>query len=434
MNIKSLISVFKQHTLLKITSLNSVVIVIKLFISVFIQNLLAETIGASGLAKVGQIRNLLGILNSTASLGVFNGVVKYTSELKENKLLLKKMFSTTFIFVLIGTCISSILLIVFSNTIATYLFESSDYVFVIRLLTTVVPAIALNRLFSGVLNGLSDYKKYAKIELYSYVLSSILLVSFLFQYNLEGVLFAIVLTPVLQLLVIVFVFGKTLRDYIKISKLEFNNPYSRALLVFMVMSLVSSVLANVVEIDIRTQISVKIGSDEAGNWTAMLFLSKNYMVFASGLFTLYVIPKFARINTKNEFKTEVLHIYLTLLPLFGIGMILIYLFRNFIIHIIYPNFEFMEPLFKWQLLGDFIKLASLVVAHQFLAKKMVVSFVVTEIISLVLFYGFSLVLVESYGAEGVVIAHFVRYVFYFFMVVFVIWFSFKNKKLNTPNL
>ena len=93
---------FKQHTLLKITSLNSLVICVRLFVSVFIQNLLAETVGASGLAKVGQIRNLIGIVTSTSSLGVFNGVVKYTSELKEDKALLNKMFSVTFIFVVVG--------------------------------------------------------------------------------------------------------------------------------------------------------------------------------------------------------------------------------------------------------------------------------------------------------------------------------------------
>ena len=368
MNFNKLLSSFKQHTLLKITTLNSIVIGIRLIVSVFIQNLLAETIGASGLAKVGQIRNLLGILTSTASLGVFNGVVKYTSELKEDKALLNKMFSTTFLFIIIGSCLSCLILLFFSNTIGNYLFGNNDYVFIIKLLAIIVPAIAINRVFSGVLNGLSAYKKYAKIELFSYLLSSVLLVSFLIKFNLEGVLIAIAIIPVLQLLVIVFVFGKTLKKYIKIKDIKLNNPYSRGLLVFMIMSLVSTVLLNFVEIDIRTQISNRINENEAGNWTAMLFLSKNYMVFSSGLFTLYVIPKFARIHNGREFKSEVLHIYKTLIPLFGIGMIIIYLFRNIIINVIYPGFDSMELLFKWQLLGDFIKLVSLVIAHQFLAK------------------------------------------------------------------
>ncbi len=44
--------------LLKITSLNAVVIAIRLFISIFIQRLLAELVGEAGIAKIGQLRNL----------------------------------------------------------------------------------------------------------------------------------------------------------------------------------------------------------------------------------------------------------------------------------------------------------------------------------------------------------------------------------------
>ena len=44
------------------------------------------------------------------------------------------------------------------------------------------------------------------------------------------------------------------------------------------------------------------------------------------------------------------------------------------------DFLAMKPLFKWQLLGDFIKIALVIIAHQFFAKKMVKQFIVTELI------------------------------------------------------
>ena len=123
---------------------------------------------------------------------------------------------------------------------------------------------------------------------------------------------------------------------------------------------------------------------------------------------------------RHEFKNEVFNIYKTILPIFGLGMILVYLLRNYIIQIIYPDFTGMEPLFKWQLLGDFIRLGALVLSHQFLAKRLVKSFVITEVISLVLFFVLSKVFIQQYGTEGIVIAHFVRYIIYFIIVVFVI--------------
>lgn len=144
------------------------------------------------------------------------------------------------------------------------------------------------------------------------------------------------------------------------------------------------------------------------------------MVFATGLFTLYVLPKFASIHNKHEFKIEVLNIYKTILPIFGLGMLLVYILKDYIILFIYPDFTGMEPLFKWQLLGDFVRLGALVLSHQFLAKRLVKSFVFTEIISLGLFFVLSKVFIQYYGTEGIVIAHFVRYIIYFIVVVFVI--------------
>ena len=88
------------------------------------------------------------------------------------------------------------------------------------------------------------------------------------------------------------------------------------------MSFVSSGLLSFVEIDIRTMIRNRITEADSGIWTAMTFISKNYMVFSASIFSLYVIPKFASIHTKKWIHvSELKTIYKTLLPLFGIGMI-----------------------------------------------------------------------------------------------------------------
>ena len=145
------------------------------------------------------------------------------------------------------------------------------------------------------------------------------------------------------------------------------------------------------------------------------------------------MPKFAGITNKIDFKKEVIKIYKTILPIFGLGMLLVYVLRNFIIQIVYPDFTGMEPLFKWQLLGDFIRLGSLVLAHQFLAKRMVKSFIITELISMGLFLFLSKIFVQYYGIEGVALAHFVRHIIYFIMVVIVIKMYFNKQKENTIN-
>ena len=410
------------------TSLNAGVIGVRLFISLFIQRLLAEIVGETGIAKIGSLRNLLEMLSSFASVGIFSGVVKYVAEYKDDKGQLQKLFSTTLVFTVLGTIVVSLVLFFGAGYLSNTIFDSPDYIYLIKLLAVIVPFISMYRVFNGIVNGLSLYKKLAGIDLFSYILSAILTVVLLLTNNIDGALVAIAITPALQFFVLLFIFIKVLREYVQFSKLNFKVPMANGLLAFSLMSFFSTVLLNYVEIDIRVMIQNRITMADAGIWTAMTNISKNYMVFSSAIFTLYVLPKFAGIHNKNDFKAELFNIYKTLLPLFGVGMLLIYFLRDYVIQIIYPDFNAMAPLFKWQLLGDFVRLAAIVLGYQFLAKKMVRNFIFSEILSLALFYGFAYYFAGIYGVEGVVMAHFLRYVVYFFVVLYLVFRYFKNRK------
>ncbi len=410
------------------TSLNAGVIGVRLVISLFIQRLLAEIVGEAGIAKIGSLRNLLEMLSSFASIGIFSGVVKYVAEHKDDKEQLQKLFSTTFVFTAFGSLTVFLILFFGSGYLSETIFDSPDYVYLIKLLAVIVPFISLYRIFNAVVNGLSRYKKLAGIDFISYLLSAALTVVLLLTHNLDGALIAIAITPALQFFVLLFIFIKVLREYIQFSKLSFRIPMAKSLLAFSLMSFFSTVLLNYVEIDIRVMIQNRININDAGTWTAMTNISKNYMVFSGAIFTLYVLPKFAGIHNKTDFKAELLNIYKTLLPLFGVGMLLIYFLREYVILIIYPDFHGMSPLFKWQLMGDFVRLASLVLGYQFLAKKMVKNFIFSEIVSLGLFYFFAYFLTDIYAVEGVVIAHFLRYVVYFFVVLFLVFRYFKKQQ------
>jgi len=419
-------SFLQSNLILKITSVNSTVIIIRLIIALFIQRILAVTVGESGIAKIGQLRNVMAMLMSITTLGVSNGIVKYVSEHKSNEATLIKLFSSAFLLSLCGSVFSAIVLLVFSEAISIYLFGDTSFSAVVQILAVAVPFIALHRIFHSVISGLSDYKSYAKVELFAYFLAAIALLLGLYYKDLNGVLIAIAVTPAIQLGILFWVFGNTLRHYVKFKQLDWDTAYVKPLLAFTLMSFVATFLINTVELDIRTQISNKITIEEAGYWTALTFVSKNYMVFITGILSLYVLPKFATISNKEAFRKEVKYVYKSILPLFAIGMVFIYLFRSLIIDLIYPNFTGMAPLFKWQLLGDFFRLMALILSYQFLAKSMVKSFVITELISLTLFYLLSTTLLNVYGTEGVVIAHFIRYVLYFAIVFVLAWFFYKT--------
>ena len=422
-------SFLNNNLILKITSLNSLVVGARLIISLLVQNLLAYYTGQAGIAKVGQIRNISNILMSVSSLGVFNGVVKYVSEYKNNQQGLQKLFSTVFVLSTIATLMLSLVMYLSANMLSQWLFFTEAYAIVFKVLAVAAPFIAMNRIFNGVISGISAYKIHAKIEIIWYTSASLLLLVSLYYYNIGGVLLAIAVTPIVQFFVLIFIFGNTLREYIIFKKLSFKTPLLKALLGFTLMSFVGTVFLNFIEIELRTLISDRISENEAGVWTAMSSISKIYMQFLVLIFPIYILPNYAKISSLALFKKQVKDIYTTLLPLVFVGMLAVYLCKNQIIEIIYTNaFLSMTPLFKWQLLADFTRFLAVVLAYYFISKNAFGYFVLTELISLVFYFIFAKVLISHYGTEGVVVANLLRYFCYLIMVFVAIFHYFKIRK------
>ena len=410
-----------NNLILKITSLNSLVVGVRLLMSLVVQNFLAQYTGQAGIAKVGQLRNISSMLMSLTSLGTFNGVVKYVSEYKSDQKTLLKLFSTLYVFSFIASIVSFCVLFFWASYFSNKLFFSDTYVVVFKVIAVAVPFISMNRIFSGVINGISDYKKHTKIEFVSHFLAAILLLASLYFYSIKGVLIAIALTPIIQFTVLLMIFGKLLKDYIDFNSISFKIPFLKQLLGFTLMSFVATVLSNYIEIDLRTLITDKISEAEAGSWTAMNSISKIYMQFLIAIFSLYILPKYAAINTLFEFRTEIKKVYKSLVPLVFIGMLLVFAFRKILIEFIFTEaFLGMAILFKWQLAGDFIRFIANVMSYYFLAKKQINYFVSTQLIGLSMYYIFSRLYLPSFGTEGVVMALFISNLIYFASVLFIL--------------
>ena len=410
-----------NNLILKITSLNSLVVGFRLLISLLVQNLLAQYTGQAGIAKVGQIRNLSNILMSLSSFGAFNGVVKYISQYKKNPEGLIKLFSTVYVLSGLATLTLSLFMFFAANKLSIWLFFNEDFSSVFKLLAVTTPFIAMNRIFNAVISGISAYKINAKIEIIWYTLASSLLLISLYYYNIDGVLLAIAITPAIQFLVLAFIFGNTLKEYIKFSQLSFEAPMLKVLLGFTLISFVATVCSNFVEINFRNLISNRINENEAGIWTAMSSISKIYMQFLITIFSIYILPKYAEINFSEGFKREVKTLYKTLLPLVVVGMIMVYFLKEILILTIYNDaFIGMAILFKWQLMADFIRFIANILSFKFLAKNQVKCFVLTQLLGLISYYFLGRLLINSFHVEGLLIGLLFSNLLYFAVVLFIL--------------
>ena len=182
---------------------------------------------------------------------------------------------------------------------------------------------------------------------------------------------------------------------------------------YSLMALVSSVIGPLVLLAIRNNVIRKLGLEQAGYWEAISRISTYYLLFISTILTVYFFPKLAFSTSKKATKNVFWSYYKGIMPLFIIALVVLYFFRFLVIRLFFTKaFLPVTDLFFWQLLGDTLKAASLILGYQFFAKKMTVAFIVTEVFSLLIMYGVSYYFIGLFGIQGIVMAHAVTYFIY----------------------
>lgn len=398
---------------------------------------IAIYVGPEGMALIGNLRNFLTSIQSFTTLGFNNGIVKYVAEFKDQTAKLSQTVSTVIISLLIATVIISTVCYFNAQAINNHVFnDASDYVYLIKILAITLPFHAVSVFLISILNGLSEHKLYIKVNIAAQIGGLLLTLFLIWQNHIDGALLAIIIVPIV-LFGILFVgyfefhrFFKTVQwQKMDIGVLKNMSSYS-------VMALFSAVALPLVTLAIRNYIMDSIGQKEAGFWEAMLRISAYYLMFVSTLLTLYLLPKLSETKTDKGFRNEIFKFYKHIIPLFALGLIVIYFIKEWIIRIIFTDdFQPVTTLFFWQLMGDFVKVLTLVISYQFLAKKMLWPYLITEALSVIILYVSSIYFIDLYGLKGVTIAHFVTYVIYLMMIVIVfrkiVFGTFANDDLST---
>ena len=419
--LKNLRKIARGNVLLKITSFNAVAISVRIVAGLVTSKVVAFYLGAQGMALLGDLRNFMNSLQSVGTLGIYNGIVKYTAESKADKQKLSRFLSTSFFLILGTTLLISCILFFGATYFNKLLFDSAhDFTYIFRLLALALPFYSLNTFLIAAINGYSKYKFIIFINIATNILGLIITIFLIINYKITGAFYAVVLVPAIAIIVTVAAIFKKRFALSLIGFSHFRVSYIKRFVTYTGMTVFSAMLTPWIFIGIRQHIIAVDGMQNAGYWDAMLRLSDYYLMFATTVLTLYVLPKLAETTTRNGFRKEIFNFYKTILPLFGVGLIVLFFIKSYLIPIIFTkDFLTMLPIFKWQLAGDFFRVASIVIAYQFVAKNMFWYFVGTNIFSLAVIYGSSIYFVDRYGFVGAGMAHFLSYAVYLCVVVFI---------------
>lgn len=425
-----LISKFRKNILLRITSWNAVGVIVQLIAGITSSKVIALFLGAEGMALIGNVRNFLTSIQSISTLGIYNAVVKYLAEYRNNNQEVSKVLSTTYYLGVITTMILASVLYYGASFWNQFVFGSTyQFEYVFKAMGIALPLYALNMFCLSILNGFSKYKTYILINIVGSLLGMTVTVLLIWQFQLEGAFMAIIANPAIAFLVTLVIILNQ-RDLTKMIQIEsISYTYVKRFFVYAVMTLISTIAMPTIMIKIRNYIGIHQGIEYAGYWEAMQRISNQYLLFVNTLFGIYLLPKLAALKTTLQFRKVIFDFYKTILPLFIIGLGIVYFLRTYIIKwFLSSSFAEMEILFSWQLIGDLFKVASLTLAYQFIAKKMFWHYLVIEVISIAFLYIASIYFINEYGYIGASIAHMLDYIFLLIILIFIFWKSLFGKE------
>lgn len=409
-----------NEVLVKAASLNTANISIKIVAGILISKFIAIFVGPEGMALIGNLRNFFNTVQSISIAGLYKGVVKFISQYKYESSKLTGVLSTVFYLGFFASITLAFICYYNAEFINDLIFLNNNYTYVVETLAIVLPFYALNMFVFSIMNGFSKYKILLIINIIGQILGLSVTLLLIWQDKIDGALIAVVITPALNLLITIvgIAFRKNLMSYIKITEIRFF--VLRQLSPFMVMAFVSSIALPIVYIIIRNYIVSEIGIKEAGYWTAVTRVSDYYLMFINSLMALYILPRFTEIDSHKEFRKEVFSFYKTILPLFGAILAIIYLSRSLLVTILFTEeFRPIEDLFGYQILGDFMRVMSMVITYKFLAKKMFTHFIIIEVFLFVIMYVSSIYLIDLYGLKGAVMGHCLSYLMHFAIVILI---------------
>ena len=389
------------------------------FISGFIVvKVVAVKIGPKGIAFVGQFQNTTAILTMLATAAITTGVIKYLAEHKSDPVKSRQIINTAFLIVFFSSLIISLFVMCSSGYLSEAAFKTKDFWIVYFLFGLFTMATSFNVIFSAILNGLQEIRKFTIINICSSLVGVTITVIFAYTLGLEGVLVASTATAIIIFFINIYVFGKLGIKWRPNFK-SWDKKVVKMLSAFSLMAVVTGFVAPTMQILVRDRIILQFSVADAGYWQAVTKISDYYLGFITSVLGVYYMPKLSEIQSKIELRNEIMKGYKTILPIVAIIAFLIWLLKGFIIHVLFtPEFLPMKPLFTFQLLGDFFKIGSWLLGYLMVAKAMTKAYIISEIIFAASYVILSYYFMNHYGIIGATYSFCINYGLYWFFVWF----------------
>ncbi len=417
-------------TLIKTSLLNGIAVVIKMLTLLGINKILAIYVGPAGYAALGQFQNAMTMITTFASGAINTGVTKYTAEYYDDEPKQRLVWRTAGTIALVGSVVTALLIAIFNQILAAWFLKDASYGGVFLWFAATIVLFTFNTLLLAILNGKKEIARYVLANIAGSIFALLATGIMVIQFGLYGALVALAVYQSISFFVTLLLCYKA--PWFKIEYLFGGIDKQTALNLgkYTAMALTSAACVPVSHMLVRNHLGETLGWEAAGYWEAMWRLSSAYLMFVTTTLGVYYLPRLSELKDAREIKKEIIQGYKLILPVAALCGVVIYLLRDFIIVTLFTkDFLPMRELFGGQVLGDTMKIGSLILAYLMLGKAMVRLFLVTEIVFSATFVILSRQIISKIGLEGVVLAHAINYALYWLVMIVCILRSVSREKL-----
>lgn len=416
-------------TFFKTSLLNGIAVVVRMVTLLCINKILAVYVGPAGYAALGQFQNAVQMITTFASGAINAGVTKYTAEYHEDEERQRAVWRTAGSISLIGAVVTSVLVSIFNERLSLLFLNDRAFGGVFVWFSATLVLFILNTLLLAVLNGKKEIPRYVISNIAGSLFALVVTTYMAIVWGLYGALVALAVYQSLSFFVTLFLCYSAPWFKFRYFIGRIHPGIARNLAKYTAMSLTSVACVPVSQILVRNLLGQSFGWEAAGYWEALTRLSGAYLMLITTTLSVYYLPRFSELKKAEDIRAEMANGYKVILPLTAAGALIIYLFRDMIVKLLFtPEFLPMTDLFAWQMLGDTLKIGSWVMAYLMLGRAMFKLFMVTEIFFSASFVVLSWLFSKGFGLQGVTIAYAINYAVYW--VVMSVCMSRELKKIK----
>jgi O-antigen/teichoic acid export membrane protein len=413
--IKKIIS----QDLVKVSFLNGVSTLIRMLTGFISVKVVAVRLGVGDIALLGQLTNFSAMLLVISTGGIAAGMTKYVAQYSDSEKKYSLFLRTGVQITLALSLICGLVLMIGSGYFSRTILKSNDFKYVFIVFGITIVLYALNMMLISIINGFREFKKYVIVNIAGSIIGLLFTIILSFAFDIYGALIAAVTYQSVVFVVTFTIVSKS--RWFAWSKFigKFSKTAAIKLGHYSMMALVSALSVPMSQLLVRSYITTETKSlDNAGLWEGINRISAMYLMVITTSLSVYYLPKLAQLKTKTEIRNEIFNVYKLVVPFLIFLSLSIFVCRHLIINILFAEkFSGMENLFAFQLMGDFFKITSWILAYQLIAKAMTKTFIVTEVLFSLSFVLFSVFFVNHYGNIGATIAYALNYFLYLVLMI-----------------